>query len=79
MSCDARFHGKSDHSQGVNVLPYLRKEQPQLSTSYKMGNCPSRLAKKKTTSKLLALPRELRNNIYDKIPRDLRIERHWNT
>ncbi|KAI4648382.1 uncharacterized protein J4E79_010004 [Alternaria viburni] len=44
-----------------------------------MGNCLSRFTKHKTTSRLLALSRELRNNIYAHIPRDLTIKWLWNT
>ena len=44
-----------------------------------MGDCLSRLARSKSTSKLLTSPREIRDNIYDKIPRDLQIDWLWNT
>jgi len=44
-----------------------------------MGNCLPRNAKNKTPSKLLSLPRELRNTTHDKIPRDLQIDWLWNT
>ena len=44
-----------------------------------MGNCLSRFAKQKTTPRLLALSREIRNSIYSHIPRDLNIEWLWDT